>query len=94
VSGKNKVLLGSSIAYYIFPFDILPEAFLGPLGYLDDLVFGVYVLNRILVDTDPEILREHWAGGDDILATIQKVLGAADSLVSTEVLGRIKKMAK
>src|SRR5512143_3416371 len=45
VTGKNKVLLGSGIAYYILPFDLLPEALMGPLGYLDDLVFGVYILN-------------------------------------------------
>jgi uncharacterized membrane protein YkvA (DUF1232 family) len=94
VTGKNKVLLGSAVAYYIFPFDILPEALLGPVGYLDDLVFGVYVLNKVLKDTDPSILRAHWSGSDDVLATIQKVLNAADSLVGTELLGRIKKMMK
>src|SRR5580765_6783666 len=43
VTGRNKVLLGSAVVYYIFPFDLLPEALLGPIGYLDDLVFGVYV---------------------------------------------------
>ena len=94
VSGKNKVLLGTGVAYYIFPFDILPEAFLGPIGYMDDLVFGVYVLNRVLADTDPEIVREQWAGSGDVLAMIQKVLGAADSLVNKEVLGRIKRIVK
>ena len=94
VSGKNKVLLGSSIAYYIFPFDVIPEAILGPIGYLDDLVFGVYVLNRMLADTDPEILRAHWSGSDDVLASIQKVLNAADNLVVGDLLARLKKMTK
>ena len=94
VSGKNKVFVGSAVAYYILPFDILPEAFLGPIGYLDDLVFGAYVLNRVLTDTDPEVLREHWPGESDVLEMIQKVLAAADSLVGSEVLGKIKRMAK
>src|SRR5258706_10793104 len=31
VSGKSKVLLGSGIAYYIFPIDLIPEAFVGPI---------------------------------------------------------------
>src|SRR5258708_36618153 len=39
VTGRNKALLGSAVVYYIFPFDLLPEAVLGPIGYLDDLVF-------------------------------------------------------
>ncbi|HEY2322895.1 MAG TPA: DUF1232 domain-containing protein [Thermoanaerobaculia bacterium] len=94
VSGKNKVLLGSGIAYYIFPIDLIPEAFVGPIGYLDDLVFGVYILNRILTDTNETILREHWPGSEDVLSIIQKVLGAAESLVGTKMVDRIKRMAK
>ena len=94
VSGKNKVLLGSGIAYYIFPFDIVPEALLGPIGYLDDLVFGVYMLNRMLTDTDVEILREHWSGEEDVLAMIRRVLAAADNLVGTELIDRLKRMMK
>ena len=94
VNGKDKVLLGSAIAYYIFPFDIMPEALLGPIGYLDDLVFGVYVLNKVLKDTDPSVLRQHWSGSTDVLDSIQRVLHAADSLVGSEFLGRIKKMLK
>src|SRR5947209_6688851 len=81
VTSKNKVLLGSAIAYFIFPFDIIPEAIVGPMGFLDDLVFGVYVLNAMLGDTDPAILREHWSGSEDVLSAIRRVVGAAESLV-------------
>jgi len=92
VTSKDKVLLGSAVAYYIFPFDLLPEALLGPMGFLDDLVFGVYVLNKMLATTDAAILREHWSGSDDVLATIRRVLTAADSLVGTNMASSIKKM--
>ena len=94
ITGKNKTLLVSGVAYFVFPFDLLPEAFLGPIGYLDDLVLAVYILNRMLTDTDAAVLREHWSGSDDVLATIQKVLNAADSLVGSDLLKRIKKMTK
>jgi uncharacterized membrane protein YkvA (DUF1232 family) len=91
VNAKNKVLLGSGLAYYLFPLDIMPEGFLGPIGYIDDLVFGVYLLNKMLTDTDPAILREHWSGGEDILTSIQNVLTAADNLVGSDLLSRFKK---
>ena len=94
VTGKNKILLGSGVAYYILPFDLLPEAILGPIGYLDDLVFAVYILNRVLTDTDPEIVREHWPGDEDVLHVIQRVLGAADRLVGSELAARVKKLMK
>jgi uncharacterized membrane protein YkvA (DUF1232 family) len=94
VNGKNKVLLGSSIVYFIIPLDFIPEALVGPLGYMDDLVFAVYVLNKILGDIDASVVREHWSGDSDVLDSIQKVLNAADSLVGTDVLGRLKNMMK
>jgi uncharacterized membrane protein YkvA (DUF1232 family) len=94
VNGKNKVLLGSGLAYYIIPFDFIPEALFGPLGYLDDLVFGVYVLNKVLGEVDASVLREHWPGESDVLDSIQRVLNAADSLVSSKVLTRFKNIVK
>jgi uncharacterized membrane protein YkvA (DUF1232 family) len=92
VSGKNKVLLGTGIAYYIFPFDFLPEAFVGPLGYLDDLIFAVYVLNKMLTDTDAQILRDHWSGTEDVLEAVRRVLAMADQMVTSNVLNKIKKI--
>jgi hypothetical protein len=52
------------------------------------------VLNRMLVDTDIDVLREHWAGSGDVLDMIRKVLGAADNLVDTKVADKLKKMMK
>lgn len=94
VAGADKVLLGSGIAYYIFPLDIVPELLLGPIGFLDDLVFGVYILNKMLTDTDPAILREHWSGHEDILDSIHRVLNAADTLVADDLLARLKRMIR
>jgi uncharacterized membrane protein YkvA (DUF1232 family) len=74
------------------PFDLMPEALMGPMGYMDDLVFGVYILNRMVGDTDASILRQHWSGSGDLLETIQKVLNAADGLVGGDFLKKIKKM--
>lgn len=94
VSGRNKVLLGTAIAYYIFPLDIMPEALLGPIGFLDDLIFGVYVLNRILVDTEEQVLRDHWSGSGDVLEVIRRILKSADGLVASDVVNAIKKIVK
>jgi uncharacterized membrane protein YkvA (DUF1232 family) len=94
VNAKNKVLLGSGLAYFFFPLDIMPEALIGPVGYLDDLVFAVYLLNKILKDTDAEVLRHHWSGSEDVLKTITNVLNAADTLVGKDLFGKIKNIIK
>ena len=92
VNGKDKILLGSAVAYYVMPFDLIPEAIVGPIGYLDDLVLGVFVLNKVLGSVDESVVREHWSGSEDILESIQRVLNAAESLVGTDLMGKIKKM--
>jgi uncharacterized membrane protein YkvA (DUF1232 family) len=94
VNAKNKVLLGSGVAYFVFPIDLLPEAFLGPVGYADDLVLAVFILNKILGDTDEAIVRQHWSGSEDVLAMIQRVLNAADSLVGSDVVKKLKRIVK
>ena len=94
VTGRNKVLLGSGIAYFMSPIDLVPEAFLGPIGFADDLVLAVYILNKILTDTSIDIVREHWSGSEDVLITIQNVLNAADQMVGSNLLNKIKSFVK
>jgi len=92
VNSKDKLLLGSAVVYYVSPFDLIPEAIVGPIGYLDDLVFGVFVLNKVLGSIDASIIREHWSGSEDVLGMIQRVLNAADSLIGKDLVAKIKKM--
>jgi uncharacterized membrane protein YkvA (DUF1232 family) len=92
VNSKDKVLLGSAVAYYIMPFDLIPEAIVGPIGYLDDLVFGVTVLSKVLGNVDAAIVQEHWSGSEDVLVAIKRVLTAAESLIGTDLVNKIKKM--
>ena len=94
VNGKDKVLLGSAVAYFILPFDFVPEAIVGPIGYLDDLVFAVFVINKVLSNATTPIVREHWPGSEDVLAVIQRVLGTADTLIGSEMFNKVKRMAK
>lgn len=89
VGSNHKILLGSGVAYYFFPLDVIPD-FLG-VGFLDDLVFGVYILNRLLSNIDESIIREHWSGDGDVLEMIRKVLGSADQIVSTKFTKFVKK---
>jgi uncharacterized membrane protein YkvA (DUF1232 family) len=94
VSGRNKGLLITGIAYFISPFDIIPEGIVGPVGYIDDLVLSVFILNKLLIDTDASVLREHWPGHEDILDAIQKVLTTIDSLVDRKVVSKLRNIAK
>ena len=94
VSGTNKLLVGVGVAYFVLPIDIIPESIVGPMGYIDDLILGVFILNRILTDTDAAVVREHWSGDGDVLVMVRRVLDAADRLASPRVLAKIRRILK
>jgi uncharacterized membrane protein YkvA (DUF1232 family) len=47
VSGWAKVFVVFSGIYFICPFDIIPDFFLPPLGYIDDVAIVGYALKLI-----------------------------------------------
>jgi uncharacterized membrane protein YkvA (DUF1232 family) len=91
IPNDKKLKFGIGIAYFIFPFDFLPEALLGPLGYMDDLAVAAYVLNDYINHGDMDIIYEHWAGDGDVLASIQNVLTVADNYFGQGLWERIKR---
>jgi len=92
VSSKDKVKLAGALAYFISPIDLIPEALVGPIGYVDDVALAAYVLNGIVNHTDPEVLRRHWAGDDDVLVAIRRVLAVADRMVGAGVWNKLKRL--
>lgn len=91
---KNKAKLGIAIAYFVSPIDLIPEAILGPLGFTDDVVISAIVLNTLINETDPELIMRHWAGEEDILLLVKRIIETADQMIGKGVLGKIKTMLK
>ena len=91
VPANKKIKLLAGIAYFISPIDLLPELFLGPLGYLDDISVAAYILNDLVNDIDPQIVRKHWAGEKDILDLIKTILANADKMIGGKLWAKIKK---
>jgi uncharacterized membrane protein YkvA (DUF1232 family) len=89
IEGRHKVYMGAALAYVISPIDFISERRFGVVGYLDDLVIIVAALNILVNEADRAVVLEHWKGKEDLLATIQKVLGQADDLLGK---GRLEKI--
>jgi uncharacterized membrane protein YkvA (DUF1232 family) len=91
---KEKAKLAGVIAYFVSPIDLVPEAIVGPIGYIDDIALAAYVLNQIVNNTDPEIIKRHWAGEGDVLELIQRILGKADEMIGSGLWAKLKNMIK
>jgi len=94
VPGKEKAKLAGAIAYFISPIDLIPEALLGPVGYVDDVALSAYVLNSIVNNTSPEVVQKHWAGESDVLEVIKRVLAVADQMVGSGLWKKVKGLIK
>ncbi len=92
VPAKDKVKLAGALAYFISPIDLIPEAMLGPIGYVDDIALAALVLNGIVNHTSPEVLARHWAGDEDVLVAIRRILAVADQLVGAGVWRKLKRL--
>jgi uncharacterized membrane protein YkvA (DUF1232 family) len=86
VDTASKARLGAALAYFISPIDLMPEALLGPVGYMDDVAVACLALNSVLNKPgNREAAREHWQGDQDLLVVIQKVLAIASEMLGTRI---------
>jgi uncharacterized membrane protein YkvA (DUF1232 family) len=90
VPAEKKIKFMAVISYFIMPLDFLPELILGAIGYLDDLALSAYILHKYINEIDSSIVREHWAGRQDILTVIKNILGAADQMIGSGLWRKIK----
>ncbi len=91
-SGKAK--LAVAIAYFVSPIDLLPESFVGPLGYVDDVALAAWVLNHVLESAGPEVVQRHWAGDQDVLELVRKIVEIANEMVGEGLWERLKGLVK
>ena len=92
VPTSKKAKLGTVIAYFVSPVDLVPEGVVGPVGYVDDVALAAYTLNDIVNEVGPEIVQKHWAGDGNVLEIIQGILSAADEMLGSGMWKQVKAM--
>ncbi len=90
---NQKVWIGIGITYFISPIDLMPEAVLGPIGYLDDVVLAVFVVNTIL-NSHKQLVLENWSGKGDVLTIIQDISAKAEELVGKQIYRQLQRLFK
>jgi len=94
VSRANRTKLSGALAYFLSPFDLVPEGVLGPPGLVDDVALSALVLHDVLETTDPAVVREHWEGHVDVLELVRDILAVADVMVGGPVWRALVEVAR
>jgi uncharacterized membrane protein YkvA (DUF1232 family) len=95
VSTVDKLLVGAAIVYIVTPLDFIPD-FIPFLGEVDDLYFLMLALQRLLGNAGPRVLRAHWRGAPEDLASmnIQQAFAAAAFFLPRRIRKRLRRMVK
>jgi len=83
VSAKVKSKVATGLVYFLSPVDLVPD-FLGPMGFLDDVVVAAYIVYTICEELnalDPSILQEHWEGEGDALKRVTDIVAHAEDVL-------------
>ncbi len=92
IPASEKAKLGGALAYFVSPVDLIPEAVVGPVGYLDDVALAAFALNALINAGHGAVARELWAGDGELLDRIRQVLEAADEVVGSRVWQKLQQV--
>lgn len=82
---KAKIICGSIITYFALPIDILPD-FLPIVGKIDDLALAFFALDKLLCEVPEQIIKDNWAGKEDIIVVIRKGIDLLYKTIGTNNL--------
>lgn len=89
VPKPTRALMASSLAYFILPIDLMPEALIGPVGYLDDLIIALGVLSQAFGKELEPLAEKYWSGSGSLRTVLSDVLGSANALLGTSLYARV-----
>ena len=70
---KTKLVVSSSLAYVIFPTDLIPDK-IPFIGKIDEIAVVFFALNRIATDVPTKVILENWAGKDELVLVLKNGL--------------------
>lgn len=92
VPAATRAMIGGTLAYFILPIDLLPEAFLGPVGYMEDLVLAVAVLAQAFGGELEPYARKHWSGPEELRIVLHDISTTAERLLGKKLYDRLRKL--
>ncbi len=92
VPTQTRTLMAGALAYFLMPVDLLPEAFLGPGAFAEDLVIAVAVLAKAFGGELEPYAERYWNGSEKLRDVIGAVSQIASELLGASLYERVRKL--
>lgn len=90
VPKRQRALIGSAIAYFILPVDLLPEGIIGPAGYVEDLVLAITILSQAFGSDLEPWAEKYWSGSQSLRKVMRDVLQTAHGLLGADLHAKLR----
>ena len=74
IDTESRTKLLAVIGYFVIPNDVMNEDVLGPIGFIDDILISLYVINQIVDKYDYETVDEEWSSKHSLNKILNKDL--------------------
>jgi uncharacterized membrane protein YkvA (DUF1232 family) len=91
VHPKARGIICQALAYFVTPFDLLPEEIYGVEGYIDQVYLSLYILNKLQDELPAHVLQRAWQGEGEFEGLILQMLPEIEKSFSEEDKQKIKK---
>lgn len=80
---RHRLWVDAAIAYLVSADEVIPEAEVGPYGYIDDIFCCAYVAHRVASELGWEAVEEGWSGDGSAREASERVLAREQELLGT-----------
>lgn len=92
VPGEARALIGGALAYFLLPTDLFPEALVGGVGYLDDVVLAAAVLSQALGGELEPYARKYWNGDQELRQALRDLSSSASALLGRDLVSKLQRV--
>lgn len=85
-----RLKISAALAYFVAPYDVIPEKIYGPMGYVDDIYVTIIVLKDIADDLGLGYLESLWKGDKELSKVIEECYDNSNEILGEEVENIIK----
>jgi uncharacterized membrane protein YkvA (DUF1232 family) len=90
-AGARRFIVGATV-YFLSPVDLLPEAFVGPAGYLEDVVLAAALLSVALGPDLEPMAERYWNGSRRLRVVLGDVADVAYNVLGENLYTRLQRL--
>jgi uncharacterized membrane protein YkvA (DUF1232 family) len=90
-TGARKFIIGATV-YFLTPVDLLPEAIIGPAGYLEDVVLAAALLTVALGHDLEPMAERYWNGSRRLRVVLRDVADVAYNVLGENLYSRLQRL--